>query len=89
MEDFNDTAAGCVVISCCCPCLLLQITLFVFLRLPRSYLQTEWKEISKEVIRDEDDKTLLGDEEVWEELVREGMFWFGSFWREGHEEMLD
>ncbi|KAG0498409.1 hypothetical protein HPP92_003100 [Vanilla planifolia] len=35
MEDFNDTAAGCVVISCCCPCLLLQITLFVFLRLPR------------------------------------------------------
>ncbi|KAJ3692463.1 hypothetical protein LUZ60_012813 [Juncus effusus] len=27
-------AVDCVVISCCCPCLILQITIFLFIRLP-------------------------------------------------------
>ncbi|XP_042499665.1 uncharacterized protein LOC122077830 [Macadamia integrifolia] len=34
MEDSNMLAADCVVISCCCPCLILQIIFFLLLRLP-------------------------------------------------------
>ncbi|PRQ40476.1 hypothetical protein RchiOBHm_Chr4g0436431 [Rosa chinensis] len=34
MEDCNVLAADCVVISCCCQCLILQITIFIFFKLP-------------------------------------------------------
>ncbi|PON44555.1 hypothetical protein PanWU01x14_266330 [Parasponia andersonii] len=34
MEDFNTLAGDCVVISCCCQCLILQIVIFVLLKLP-------------------------------------------------------
>ncbi|XP_050372652.1 uncharacterized protein LOC126790457 [Argentina anserina] len=34
MEDCNMLAADCVVISCCCQCLVLQITIFIFFKLP-------------------------------------------------------
>ncbi|XP_041014200.1 uncharacterized protein LOC121257305 [Juglans microcarpa x Juglans regia] len=34
MEDPNMLAADCVVISCCCQCLILQILIFVLLKLP-------------------------------------------------------
>ncbi|KAL6192979.1 hypothetical protein ACLB2K_034064 [Fragaria x ananassa] len=34
MEDCNMLAADCVVISCCCQCLFLQITIFIFFKLP-------------------------------------------------------
>ncbi|XP_061354084.1 uncharacterized protein LOC133298762 [Gastrolobium bilobum] len=34
MEDLNILAADCVVVSCCCQCLMLQILVFVLLKLP-------------------------------------------------------
>ncbi|KAI4314001.1 hypothetical protein L6164_026944 [Bauhinia variegata] len=34
MEDLHMLGADCVVISCCCQCLILQILIFVLLRLP-------------------------------------------------------
>ncbi|KAM6548220.1 hypothetical protein CsatB_019896 [Cannabis sativa] len=34
MEDVNTLAGDCVVISCCCQCLVLQIIIFVLLKLP-------------------------------------------------------
>ncbi|XP_009356509.1 uncharacterized protein LOC103947329 [Pyrus x bretschneideri] len=34
MEDCNMIAADCVVISCCCQCLILQITIFILYKLP-------------------------------------------------------
>ncbi|XP_020229996.1 uncharacterized protein LOC109810834 [Cajanus cajan] len=34
MEDWNMLGADCVVISCCCQCLMLQILVFVLLKLP-------------------------------------------------------
>ncbi|KAK4788392.1 hypothetical protein SAY86_019711 [Trapa natans] len=33
-EDWNALAADCIVVSCCCQCLVLQIIVFVLLRLP-------------------------------------------------------
>ncbi|XP_043717755.1 uncharacterized protein LOC122665671 [Telopea speciosissima] len=38
MEDSNMLAAECIVISCCCPCLILQIIVFLLLRLPYKLL---------------------------------------------------
>ncbi|XP_027920753.1 uncharacterized protein LOC114178836 isoform X1 [Vigna unguiculata] len=40
MEEWNTLGADCVVISCCCQCLLLQILVFLMLKLP-------WKLIRK------------------------------------------
>ncbi|XP_019177024.1 PREDICTED: uncharacterized protein LOC109172301 [Ipomoea nil] len=34
MEDRNALAADCIVISCCCQCLILQVIIFILLRLP-------------------------------------------------------
>ncbi|PKU71716.1 hypothetical protein MA16_Dca022814 [Dendrobium catenatum] len=35
MEECNNLAADCVVLSCCCPCLLLQLGIFILFRLPQ------------------------------------------------------
>ncbi|ESW28376.1 hypothetical protein PHAVU_003G281600 [Phaseolus vulgaris] len=40
MEEWNMLGADCVVISCCCQCLVLQILVFLLLKLP-------WKVIRK------------------------------------------
>ncbi|WCJ35719.1 hypothetical protein M5689_016959 [Euphorbia peplus] len=34
MEDCNMLAADCVVISCCCQCLMLQLLIFMLIKLP-------------------------------------------------------
>ncbi|KAL2519175.1 hypothetical protein Adt_15422 [Abeliophyllum distichum] len=34
MEDPNMLAADCIVITCCCQCMILQILVFVLLKLP-------------------------------------------------------
>ncbi|CAF1928193.1 BnaCnng34780D [Brassica napus] len=34
-EDCGAFAADCVVLSCCCQCLVLQVTVFVFFKVPR------------------------------------------------------
>ncbi|KAF8103876.1 hypothetical protein N665_0183s0052 [Sinapis alba] len=33
-EDCGAFAADCVVLSCCCQCLVLQVTVFVFFKVP-------------------------------------------------------
>ncbi|KAI0491748.1 hypothetical protein KFK09_026008 [Dendrobium nobile] len=35
MEELNNLAADCAVLSCCCPCLLLQLGIFILFRLPQ------------------------------------------------------
>ncbi|KAL8518343.1 hypothetical protein ACS0TY_009642 [Phlomoides rotata] len=35
MEDGNMLAADCIVISCCCQCMILQILVFILLKVPR------------------------------------------------------
>ncbi|XP_021755277.1 uncharacterized protein LOC110720546 [Chenopodium quinoa] len=35
MEDCNMVISDCIIISCCCQCLLLQLLIFVFIQLPR------------------------------------------------------
>ncbi|KAL9663870.1 hypothetical protein QQ045_019263 [Rhodiola kirilowii] len=40
MEDPNALAVDCIVISCCCQCLILQLLIFLLLKLP-------WKIICK------------------------------------------
>ncbi|KAL3501614.1 hypothetical protein ACH5RR_036063 [Cinchona calisaya] len=34
MEDLNAIAADCLVVSCCCQCLMLQVVVFILLKLP-------------------------------------------------------
>ncbi|KAL3751423.1 hypothetical protein ACJRO7_012276 [Eucalyptus globulus] len=34
MEDWNALAADCIVVSCCCQCLILQIAVFILLKIP-------------------------------------------------------
>lgn len=34
-EDCGAFAADCVVLSCCCQCLVLQVSVFVFFKIPR------------------------------------------------------
>ncbi|XP_057961532.1 uncharacterized protein LOC131153324 [Malania oleifera] len=39
MEDWNLIAADCVVVSCCCQCLIIQILIFLLLRLPHKVIR--------------------------------------------------
>ncbi|KAK2635914.1 hypothetical protein Ddye_030706 [Dipteronia dyeriana] len=50
MEDGNMLAADCVVISCCCQCLILQVIIFFLLKLP-SKLIRKTKEYAKKKLR--------------------------------------
>ncbi|KFK39858.1 hypothetical protein AALP_AA3G297700 [Arabis alpina] len=43
MEDLNTFAADCVVISCCCNCIVLQIAIFIFLGLPQKLVKNTRK----------------------------------------------
>ncbi|CAG7895242.1 unnamed protein product [Brassica rapa] len=43
MEDLNTFAADCVVVSCCCNCLVLQIVIFIFLGLPQKLIKNTRK----------------------------------------------
>ncbi|CAF2045505.1 hypothetical protein HID58_034803 [Brassica napus] len=38
-EDCGAFVADCVVLSCCCQCLVLQVTTFVFFKVPRKLAQ--------------------------------------------------
>ncbi|XP_059446825.1 uncharacterized protein LOC132178401 [Corylus avellana] len=50
MEDLNMLAADCVVVSCCCQCLILQIVIFVLLKLP-SKLIRKTREYARKKLR--------------------------------------
>ncbi|KZV18639.1 hypothetical protein F511_03533 [Dorcoceras hygrometricum] len=39
MEDQNILAADCIIISCCCQCMILQVLIFLLLRLPQKLLR--------------------------------------------------
>ncbi|CAN0929900.1 hypothetical protein LINGRAHAP2_LOCUS37327 [Linum grandiflorum] len=51
MEDCNLLAADCVAISCCCQCLILQLLIFVFLKMPRRLLHRTRDYASKKLAR--------------------------------------
>lgn len=34
MEDCNALAADCIIVSCCCQCLILQVVVLILLKLP-------------------------------------------------------
>ncbi|KAF2321418.1 hypothetical protein GH714_041011 [Hevea brasiliensis] len=55
MEDWNMLAADCVVISCCCQCLILQIIIFILLKLPCKLIR-KTKEYTKKKLRTRDKK---------------------------------
>ncbi|TKY58522.1 hypothetical protein E2542_SST15585 [Spatholobus suberectus] len=50
MEDWNMLGADCVVISCCCQCLMLQILIFVLLKLPWKFVK-KTREYAKKKLR--------------------------------------
>ncbi|KAM3705740.1 hypothetical protein ACB098_03G101300 [Castanea mollissima] len=50
MEDWNTLAADCVVISCCCQCLILQIIVFFLLKLPCKLIR-KTREYAKKKLR--------------------------------------
>ncbi|KAL8106003.1 uncharacterized protein LOC141677880 [Apium graveolens] len=49
MEDLNMIAADCVVISCCCQCLVLQIVVFILLKLPYKLLRKTKQYVKKKL----------------------------------------
>ncbi|KAK3222683.1 hypothetical protein Dsin_009708 [Dipteronia sinensis] len=50
MEDGSMLAADCVVISCCCQCLILQVLIFCLLKLPCKLIR-KTKEYAKKKFR--------------------------------------
>ncbi|KAK9705035.1 hypothetical protein RND81_07G028400 [Saponaria officinalis] len=46
MEDCNTLVSDCIVVSCCCQCLILQLVVFIFIHLPRK-LARKTKEYAK------------------------------------------
>ncbi|KAE8023040.1 hypothetical protein FH972_008792 [Carpinus fangiana] len=59
MEDLNMLAADCVVVSCCCQCLIVQIVIFVFLKLP-SKLIRKTREYARKKLRQRKEVVLVG-----------------------------
>lgn len=47
MEDLNTIAADCIVISCCCQCLVLQIVVFILLKLPYTLIRKAKQYVKK------------------------------------------
>ncbi|KAL1370473.1 hypothetical protein HN51_000734 [Arachis hypogaea] len=47
MEDWNMLGADCVVISCCCQCLMLQILVYVLLKLPSKLVRKTRRYVKK------------------------------------------
>ncbi|GFZ21355.1 hypothetical protein Acr_29g0005170 [Actinidia rufa] len=49
MEDWNMLASDFIVISCCCPCLILHIFIFFLLKLPYKLVQKTKKYANKKL----------------------------------------
>lgn len=94
MEECGALVGDCAVVCCCCPCLLVQLTVCFVLWLPKRVKRmaagrrrrgSERGEAAAERDRDvqlvlEGKSLWLEEEEAWEELLGRGLFWFGSFW---------
>ncbi|XP_071695465.1 uncharacterized protein [Rutidosis leptorrhynchoides] len=96
-QDWNMIGADCVVISCCCQCLMLQLLVFVLLKLPRKMIKKtkqymkrkfgkrmrdDGKIVRTKMARCAEEVGCMEEvEEVLEELCTKGEFGFGSFWR--------
>ncbi|XP_027154543.1 uncharacterized protein LOC113754351 [Coffea eugenioides] len=77
MEDLNGVAADCVVVSCCCQCLILQIVAFILLKLPLKLLRKTKKYAKRLRNRKRGDEILhkrrkRNDDNCWR--VHEGSF---------------
>ncbi|KAE9591788.1 hypothetical protein Lal_00038655 [Lupinus albus] len=61
MEDWNMLGADCVVISCCCQCLMLQILVFVLIKLPCKVVR-KTREYAKRKLRKgrRNDREIMG-----------------------------
>ncbi|KAI4357897.1 hypothetical protein L6164_001814 [Bauhinia variegata] len=74
MEDLNLLAADCVVISCCCQCLILQILIFVLLKLPCKFVKKTREYAKKKLQQKKRDKKVMkkekGSSSYIEEIVR-------------------
>ncbi|KAI4379175.1 hypothetical protein MLD38_005505 [Melastoma candidum] len=51
MEDCNALAADCIVVSCCCQCLILQILILVLIKLPFRLIRKLKERISQKIIK--------------------------------------
>ncbi|KAF3431699.1 hypothetical protein FNV43_RR26431 [Rhamnella rubrinervis] len=60
MEDCNMLAVDCIVISSCCQCLILQIIIFIFLKLPYKLVRkTKYYAMKKLRRRSSQEKTAV------------------------------
>lgn len=69
-EDCGAFAADCVVLSCCCQCLVLQVTVFVFFKVPRKLVKKIKKFVKRKCGRTLQPRT---DEDVVKEE-----HWYGN-----------
>ncbi|RYR27420.1 hypothetical protein Ahy_B01g051455 isoform A [Arachis hypogaea] len=67
MEDWNMLGADCVVISCCCQCLMLQILVYVLLKLPSKLVRKTRRYVKKKFCgnkRDDDVLVKIHDQSI-------------------------
>ncbi|CAL5396494.1 unnamed protein product [Camellia sinensis] len=62
MEDRNTLASDCIVISCCCQCLILQIVVFILLKLPYKLVQKTKQYAKKKLGHRKREKTMIDDD---------------------------
>ncbi|KAG2250488.1 hypothetical protein Bca52824_080624 [Brassica carinata] len=85
-EDRGAFVADCVVLSCCCQCLVLQVTTFVFFK---EDVVKEERWYGNGVVFEEGSSRsdcIEVTEGMLQELSMSKEFGFGSFWR--HEDLL-
>ncbi|KAL1332192.1 hypothetical protein AAHE18_11G010300 [Arachis hypogaea] len=72
MEDWNMLGADCVVISCCCQCLMLQILVYVLLKLPSKLVRKTRRYVKKKFCDhrlDHREKILMGSSSSYDDDV--------------------
>ncbi|XP_059655583.1 uncharacterized protein LOC132302685 [Cornus florida] len=68
MEDWNTLPADCIVISCCCECLILQLLVFVLLKIPYKLVRKTKKYAKKKLMhRKRDEKIIQRGSHQWED----------------------
>ncbi|KAH7833260.1 hypothetical protein Vadar_004568 [Vaccinium darrowii] len=59
MEDWNTIVSDCIVISCCCQCLIVEIVIFIFLKLPYKMVQKTKRYAKKKLRQRKRGKTVI------------------------------
>ncbi|KAF6169011.1 hypothetical protein GIB67_038508 [Kingdonia uniflora] len=66
MEDWKLLAADGVIISCCCPCLILQCVVFIFFKLPHKLVRKSKVLVRRRISkRKSKKKTRVIDHEIY------------------------